>query len=696
MESSLSKGNGRTDKKKKTDHQRGTDFGNTPSSRHFDDMESLKRDSATSQPAVAATSSSSKVSGSYKTKSNFQEVKGSPVESVTSSPFRNLSSERFMSVIKNPMERGNDQDTGFLKKVSSKGCLHGEDDGGSNRSDATRNNGVKPVTDHGSLKASVLDSEDRSNSHSLNRVKAAPATFSKPPSGHADALIQRTQCSLEAQDSHRCFNFVESSSHLSSKGSHSGKSAKDSSSRSKDKNPKFKSEVDRGKLKISESQDLDPNYDENNRDTKIKGQEKFGLNADRLVKDYVAKKDQKDPTGNMSTEGSEKHSKLNSAVCDASDAKADGISIHDASSTVKLFGQRDYDEKRKMFDLDQADQMGSTSGREKLHQLPLPAVNRSDILNHYPCPYQGNGVQVSALDADNAVAAKETVPVKKAEKHNGTQLMSKHPVSNGHRVRDGDSASPMRRESSSQAVSNAVKEAKDLKHLADRLKNSGATGESTGYYFQSALKFLHGASLLELNNSDNAKNGDMMTQSSQMYSSTAKLCEYCAHEYEKAKEMAAAALAYKCTEVAYLKVIYSSHSTASRDRHELQTALQMFPLGESPSSSASDIDNSNNSANGDKVLQARDGSSPQIAGSHIVAARNRPNFLRLLNFAHDVNFAMEASRKSRLAFAAANASAEQARLKEGTSSIKRALDFNFHDVEGLLRLVRLAMEAISR
>lgn len=62
----------------------------------------------------------------------------------------------------------------------------------------------------------------------------------------------------------------------------------------------------------------------------------------------------------------------------------------------------------------------------------------------------------------------------------------------------------------------------------------------------------------------------------------------------------------------------------------------------------------------------------------------------------DVNNAMEASKKSRLAFAAADTDTGEAKYSEGISSIKRALDFNFQDVEGLLRLVRLAMEAFSR
>lgn len=61
-----------------------------------------------------------------------------------------------------------------------------------------------------------------------------------------------------------------------------------------------------------------------------------------------------------------------------------------------------------------------------------------------------------------------------------------------------------------------------------------------------------------------------------------------------------------------------------------------------------------------------------------------------------MNFAMEASRKSRIAFSAANSSSGEGKFAEGVSSIKKALDFNFQDVEGLLRLVRLAMEAINR
>jgi len=52
---------------------------------------------------------------------------------------------------------------------------------------------------------------------------------------------------------------------------------------------------------------------------------------------------------------------------------------------------------------------------------------------------------------------------------------------------------------------------------------------------------------------------------------------------------------------------------------------------------------------------------------------------------------MEASRKSRFAFAAANVSLGENKGGKSMSSNKMALDFNFQDVEGCLHLVRLAM-----
>ncbi|CBI32242.3 unnamed protein product, partial [Vitis vinifera] len=518
----------------------------------------VSKDLGSVQPsvAVAATSSSSKVSGSHKTKTNFQEVRGSPVESVSSSPLRISNPEKHTSVRRNLMGKDDSRDVG--SKVQ-----------------------VQPVP-----------SPEFTNRHFLD--------------AGADTLGQ-----IKISDS-----FNESQNHM-------------------------------------------PSYEEKPRDAKNKFQEKFGSKSDR-------------------------------ATCG-----------QDEMSTPKqdLLQECDGERTSKRILSEKTDRVEIVSGRGKLLPLP-PSGAQNEMLAHgsrpTPGSHKGNGADNLSVDASEGdEALKVSKQIRKTDNQNGSlHTSSRHPTPNGHRIRDPDAPSPVRRDSSSQAATNAVKEAKDLKHLADRLKHSGSNLESMGFYFQAALKFLHGASLLESSNSENAKHE--MIQSMQMYSSTAKLCEYCAHEYEKNKDMAAAALAYKCVEVAYMRVIYSSHNGANRDRHELQTALQMVPPGESPSSSASDVDNLNHPVAVDKVAFAKGVGSPQVAGNHVIAAQKRPNFVRLLSFANDVNSAMEASRKSRLAFAAANANLEETQHKEGISSIKQALDYNFHDVEGLLRLVRLAMEAISR
>ncbi|MBA0645249.1 hypothetical protein Goklo_013371, partial [Gossypium klotzschianum] len=54
--------------------------------------------------------------------------------------------------------------------------------------------------------------------------------------------------------------------------------------------------------------------------------------------------------------------------------------------------------------------------------------------------------------------------------------------------------------------------------------------------------------------------------------------------------------------------------------------------GESPSSSASDVDNLNHPTTADKVAFSKGVSPPQVAANHVISARNRPIFVRFLNF----------------------------------------------------------------
>ena len=45
----------------------------------------------------------------------------------------------------------------------------------------------------------------------------------------------------------------------------------------------------------------------------------------------------------------------------------------------------------------------------------------------------------------------------------------------------------------------------------------------------------------------------------------------CALEYERRQEMAAASLAFKCIEVAYLRIVYHKHSSINGDRLEMNS-----------------------------------------------------------------------------------------------------------------------------
>ncbi|VAH26674.1 unnamed protein product [Triticum turgidum subsp. durum] len=264
-----------------------------------------------------------------------------------------------------------------------------------------------------------------------------------------------------------------------------------------------------------------------------------------------------------------------------------------------------------------------------------------------------------------------------SDENGGQQRVAKQGTSNPTEGKDSNS------------TAYALKEARDLKHKANRLKKEGKELESTRLYFEAALKFLHVASLLEPPGIDGLKQGDAAQS---MYSDTAKLCNFVGHEYERCKKMAAAALAYKCVEVAYLKAAYYKYPIASKDRQVLQAVVLTTP-GESPSSSASDIDNLNNNGLSKMAPSNKDANSPQVAGNHLLlAVRNQPHLTRLLA-TNDVNSAFEATRKSQMAIASAAGNHEKG--VDGLSSVKTVLDFNFRSVNDLLRLVRISMESIS-
>ncbi|KAF8394535.1 hypothetical protein HHK36_020746 [Tetracentron sinense] len=733
-ESSTSKGDGRTDKKGRVnrallsgsknqpvdgmeegkstekDQQLLQYRGNTVSQRNLEGIDLLKRDLGYGQPSMAATSSSSKVSGSRKTKAN---VKGSPVESVSSSPLRISNPDKLTSAKRNLLGKDDPMNAGLTVVGSPRRCSDAEGEAGSDRSGTVRKEKTFSIIHRGSLESSILDCQDMDANHILSNKAKIQTEFSPPEfenvplvNGGTDYLDQHCRYHNELLSKDHCHDEERvNNNHYHTNGYLPQKSGKGFSLQSKEKHSSSKSDNDIDKIKASDSlieqEELYPKkslwcvaeteshdgapYHEEMRD-KNSFPEKFGIKSNKDEKKCVGKKES---AGKWSSESGRRETQSKFGRHEGSDVKLGAICSKEGKSTPQqnLLQDREGQRSSNLFLSDRTERMEIESGQGNL------SGDKQETLTRCPPPVPGSpkGGGSDALPVDASGGGdllKASKQLKKVDNQNGAHHNSlRHHIPNGHGIRGLSAPSPVRKDSSSQAAAaNALKEAKDLKHTADRLKNSGADLETTALYFEAALKFLHGASLCEPFTSESVKHGEM-TQSVQVYTSTAKLCDFCAREYERRKEMASAALAYKCMEVAYMRVIYSKNSSASRDRHELQSALQLVPPGESPSSSASDVDNLNNQATLDKVSLAKGISSPQVAGNHVIVARNRPNFVRLLDFAQYINFAMEASRKSQNAFAVANSSLEEARHGEGISSVKRVLDFNFQDVEGLLRLV---------
>lgn len=655
-ESDLCKGSSRSDKggSKMRNQQLEDDLAGV-------DTDPAKKKAKSSQP-VAATSSSSKVCGSRKSRGSLQDTRGSPAESVSSSPIRSSKPGKLTPVTRKLKEKYDSQDA-TLPPIGSPRRSFDVDNGGENY--AIRND-----FSAGNAKGQSLPSPEVTNRKSIKE--------------EVD-YDQDTPCPSKKQDSDQCSNDRENGDLYPASGYHSQKSGKDSSSQVKDrsKSSKYRSDAETTKISFDDFQETVSLKEAMSRD--------YNIDLQENEHKELEKKDSAGESRGRTSRGSQSNLRGH----EDRDVKLD------AGHTQDVPSNSNWDEEKSSVGLAsyKADQAGNLSQRGRPLLVPPSGAGHTEIMRSRsavaPVPLRGNEAGLAKADAvEGNVASKAKMKMAEADKEIGSQHQSSRRLtSNGNGVRHIDAQSPVRRDYlSNQAATKALKEAKDLKHLADRLKSSG---ERTGLYFQAALKFLHGASLFESSKSDSTKHGEM-NQSASVYSSTANLCEFCAHEYEKSKDMASAALAYKCMEVAYMKVVYSSNSAASRDRLELLPAFKTNPQGESPSSSASDVDNVNNSATADKVAQPKGVSSPQVLGNNFISMRMKSNFTRLLSFAQDVNNAMEASKKSRVAFSAAKAAAADAQSKEGISCIKKALDFNFQDVEGLLGLVRLATEAISR
>ncbi|ONK55163.1 uncharacterized protein A4U43_UnF6900 [Asparagus officinalis] len=633
---------GRLGRKKQLEYQE-----TAVSRQALDGNDPLERDTNYAQLPTAATSSSSKVSGSRKSKVNVREIRSSPVESVSSSPVRTSTTEK----------------VAIRRNSAVKECIQKKDA----RVDISPA-GVEEVNVVGDAE-NILD---RDVKYLFDRQKEI--VIDGGENLYYPRLSKETR-QWKSRKNSSCFKERDRSS-----------------------NP----DANRGKLKDSET------VNDRKKLYSMKNWVNFPYEADANCNDCndncTRHEDSRDGNFNLQLKDGDYSGKKNSS------AKSPHLDRRNNHFNYGLRKNLDAHHKDINSRVTSAGGGCKSNLQENLQQEPsypsenlaslLDDIDRSDVASGRGIPQtvqspkgknEAHNSGSQTIPAPTNESRSDTYPTdatNKPDNQIGIRTNSLRATPNCH------DTSPMRRDGPS--VANVVlKEARDLKHTANRLKSEGLDHESIGLYFESALKFLYGASLLEPLSAECTKHGEMnpLAQMTSMYSDTAKLCKYCAHEYERCKEMAAAALAYKCVEVAYMKVAYYRTPGASKDRHELSTAFQTVVPGESPSSSSSDIDSLNSQGALDKAASARAAGSP-IAGNLVIGARNRPAFSRLLSYTLDLNCAFDATRRSQNAIAVASANLEKDGV-DGISSVRKVLDFNFHNVEELLRLVRLAMELIS-
>lgn len=678
------------DKNCDKDQQRSKHREKIASQENLDDVYSSRKYLPSERFSMAATSSSSKVSDSRK-RAGFQEIRGSPVESVSSSPMRIVKIDKLSSARRDISVKDDSKDGDSIIQTPRK-SLDREGIVGTNRSGTARSREASGVFHFESSRLNVLDYHDSDARHKFGgKAESRVKPISKSGNSHlvsnvADTLTGQRQSCTDIHVSDNCS--IEG--RMNKKHQPDGvtfplRSGKESSLCSKDKNRS--SNLQRVKVKVSDpsgERKLTKKMQMDEAEIERHGLDSHPeelIDARHHFSDQCSTKLNKDGR----SVGREKPTKFRDY--DGSEVKLDDICSEERGVALRqnvIQGfEAELPKKRVLT------QVESTGGKSEINPCQ---VGKVDELAHVHQPLsrsrEGSGFDVHPSDAtsDRDVSKVLKQPGDTSHQsgvHSVGNLAPDHCV-----VRDLSVPCAVKEDTSGQAAKNALKEAEAARDLADRLKDSGFDFGYNEAYFEAALKFLYCASLLEACSSESSRRGEM--DQMQIYSVTAKLCETCAQEYEKRKEMAAAALAYKCMEVAYLKLVYCKNSSTNRDRHDLQASLQMIPQGESPSSSASDVDNLNNQATMDKAALSR---GIAHTGNHVIVARNRPNFVRLLDFTNDVNSAMEASRKSQNAFAAATL--EEAQDKEGIVSVKRVIDFSFQDVEELVRLVRHASKAIS-
>lgn len=493
----------------------------------FDGVYSSKKDLGSGHVSVAATSSSSKVSSSHKVRGNFEDAKGSPVESVSSSPLRTSNVDKLTSAAGDL--RRDDAVHGGFSSVSQALDANGE----ANQPGTSRKDKISSNVPFESHKFLTREYQNGDANHDF-RAKDKPS-FEVGKNhlfgGNVDTVDQHTagnyydEVSVEKNHHEDAFSQPKS-----------GKVG--STLLSKDKDKIFTSDLERGKTNIA---DPVSEYSQKNQKYDLKGQTDVKYSSVKRLSIKTVKEEKNHSREDYAAQGS------NDRGMETQLKRRDND-----GSDVKLGARNSYNGKVAEGCPETSE---SKSSKSKLSSHSESGVKREALsLGCQPVPGSEEEAKSHATPVDTSVNDKGPKIKQAGSASNKVKVnhSSTYLSPDRRRARDVNASSPMRK-SSDLTASSTLQEAKELRDYADRLKvylllvigfcfvlfcfpssliysmfllylqSSGFAFESSEAYFQAALKFLQGAVLLEACSSENGRHGEMTQM--QIYTTTAKLCE---------------------------------------------------------------------------------------------------------------------------------------------------------------------------
>uniref|UniRef100_A0A2P2JR91 CW-type domain-containing protein n=1 Tax=Rhizophora mucronata TaxID=61149 RepID=A0A2P2JR91_RHIMU len=437
----------------------------------FDGVYSLRKDFGSRDVSMTTASSSSKVSSSHKIRATFDEMKSSPVESVSSSPLRTSCSGKF-SLASVEIQGKNDVVNVGLPETRKLRCWNGDADGEINQTGIAKSEKVSGRSHTESLKFFPLNDEDEGADH---KIGGKNKTSSNLVHGNSAILKHHLSSSLDKAKK----DYQENGLFLL-------KSGKGFSLQSKDSDRSSTSDFGRGKTNVADpaggQRDLCA-FKGSRREPEmgLKSQEpvneRTGNGKHSIPDKCNAKpgKNEKDNTNSSDTVGQHSRgSQLGNLVkledYDDQVAQLGGL----CSRNQSIGPQQNLIQHFKGESEENQIQKESMSGRNKLF-LHLQGGGRQESFSHESVSGSQQGGVFDGLlpnASDNAIGLKALRQHGDADAKNRAGKSFGHHVSEANGARDLDAPSPGRMNLSSQTATNSLKEANRLKDYADYLKVS--------------------------------------------------------------------------------------------------------------------------------------------------------------------------------------------------------------------------------